>query len=89
MSTSIDKSEVAAIAMEAAHGLLTLHSKASLKEDPIFIDQVVFLTGYRRATIYSFIHKKEIPYHKTAGKRKVFFYRSEIVRWMENKEVLL
>ncbi|MFN8291613.1 MAG: helix-turn-helix domain-containing protein [Chitinophagaceae bacterium] len=82
----ITKKDVALIAMEAATGILAM-SGLKGQEQPLFMEAACDLTGYSQATIYSLIHKKEIPFHKVAGRRRLFFYKSELISWMEKKEV--
>jgi len=50
----------------------------------IFLKDVCRLTNLAKATIYSKISKKEIPYHKTIGQKKVYFLRSEILQFIKN-----
>jgi excisionase family DNA binding protein len=64
------------------------HAAKALKEDietPIFIDAACNITGYAKATIYCLISRKEILFHKVAGRQKVFFYKSELLDWMNNR----
>ena len=50
------------------------------------IDEVAMLLGLSKATLYRFTHERKIPYYKTAGGRKLYFNRAEIVEWLqENK----
>jgi excisionase family DNA binding protein len=86
-SDSILKSEVAEIAMKAAAGVLAMHLLADKKENILSTDEVCDLTGYSKKTIYLLIQKREIPFHKVAGRRRLFFYKSEIIAWIGKKEV--
>jgi excisionase family DNA binding protein len=56
-------------------------------EKPIFMEDACDITGYRKSYIYLLICKKEIPFHKIAGKKKIFFYRSELLKWMNSANV--
>ena len=60
--------------------------KIENNEDPISLSDASHLIGYTKATIYSLIHKKIIPYYKTAGRKKLFFYKSELISWMHSKK---
>lgn len=62
-------------------------TKPSLPEI-IDIDEVCRITGYKRATIYDFLHKRILPCHKPAhGGRRVFFKRSEIIAFMQKTRI--
>lgn len=38
----------------------------------------------RRATVYGWISKKAIPYHKTAGRKQLAFLQSDIDKWLQD-----
>ena len=38
----------------------------------------------KRATVYGWINKKAIPYHKTAGRKQLAFLKSDIDKWMKD-----
>ena len=84
MSTTLSEKDITKIAFKTTLDLLSISSRNN-SEVPIFIDDACDITGYSKATIYSLIHKKEIPSHKTAGRRKLFFYKSELLTWMNSK----
>ena len=53
----------------------------------IGVDDVVRLTGYSRNTIYQYVNKEIIPFHKPMhGGRKLVFYRTEIEIWLRGKK---
>jgi excisionase family DNA binding protein len=82
MSTTLTKKEVSIIAFEAAIKVRNLSAITDEQHDIIFIDGACDITGYSKATIYSFVHKKQIPFHKAAGRRKLFFKKAELLSWM-------
>ena len=87
MNTSIlTKQEIESIAFKQSLNVFSLTKLTPSEELPIFIDQACELTGYSKSTIYVMIHKKEIPFHKVAGFRKLFFYKSKLLAWMKSKE---
>ena len=52
------------------------------------MDEIVKMTGYSKATIYKFIHHRQIPFHKPAhGGRRVFFRRNEIDDWLRSTRI--
>jgi excisionase family DNA binding protein len=54
-------------------------------ETPISIKQACTMTGYRQSSIYQLVHKREIPFHKVHGRKKLFFYESELLAWMKGQ----
>jgi excisionase family DNA binding protein len=76
---------------KAALAAVEIYREADVRqiniEGPIFLKDACDITGYKKNTIYSLITKKEIPFHKVAGRQKVFFYKSELVAWMNKSEV--
>jgi len=81
----LSRKEVSIIALETAMKASSISSLKPERATPIFIDEVCDLTGYSRATIYSLVHKREIPFHKSAGRRRLYFLKSEILSWMSKK----
>ncbi len=45
------------------------------------VREVCQFTGYKRPTIYSFVHNEQIPYKKNKG--KLIFEKSAIIGWMK------
>ena len=82
----LSKKEVSLVALEVAIKASRISSFQPEKETPIFIDEACDLTGYSKATIYSLIHKKEIPFNKSAGRRRLYFLKSELLLWMARKK---
>ncbi|WP_057939831.1 helix-turn-helix domain-containing protein [Algoriphagus resistens] len=39
------------------------------------------IAGAEKTNIYSYVSKKQIPFHKKAG--KLYFFKKEIVDWIE------
>lgn len=63
-------------------------SIASSHPEILGIEEVIKLTGYKKASIYSLIHKREIPFHKPAhGGRRLFFKRKEIDQWLQSNRI--
>ena len=40
--------------------------------------------GVKRATVYQYVHQKQIPYKKIPGSRKLIFSRYDIDQWIGN-----
>jgi len=40
------------------------------------------LLGLSRSHVYKLVHRKEIPYYKSAGGKITYFDRSELDKWM-------
>lgn len=52
------------------------------------VDAVAELTGYKKSTIYKFIHDRQIPFHRPAhGGRKIIFSRKEVLAWLQSKRI--
>ena len=50
------------------------------------IDDVAYLTGFKKATLYSMTSRNEIPHSKKGG--KLFFAKGEIEQWlMEERQM--
>ncbi len=64
-------------------------SSAKTDEPEILdIEEASRLTGYTKATIYSMINRRQIPCAKPEhGGRRVYFVRSEIIKWLSAVEV--
>jgi excisionase family DNA binding protein len=59
------------------------HAAAKLEDEkPVFIEQACEITGYAKTTIYSLINRREMPFHKVAGRQRLWFYKSELINWM-------
>ena len=57
---------------------------APIRSDVMCIDEVVKLSGYSKASIYKFTHRRLIPFHKPAhGGRRLVFIRQEVEEWMK------
>lgn len=57
--------------------------QASGRLEILDLQEVVRLTGYTEKTIYSMINRRQIPFVKPEhGGRRVFFLRSEIIKWL-------
>ena len=63
-------------------------SFSSKQSEIIDIEEVLKLTGYKKATIYKLIHERKIPFHKPAhGGRRIFFKSAEIDRWLQSNRI--
>ena len=70
---------------EEAKKLLLDHPEEKSKEaysDIIFMAEVMKLTGYRRATLYSKVSRFEIPV--LTRKKPLSFSRKAILKWLED-----
>lgn len=60
----------------------------SAKSDLMTPEGVAAETGYALATIYTMVHKREIPYYKNkTGGNKLHFSRKEIEEWALHRRV--
>ncbi|WP_191089047.1 helix-turn-helix domain-containing protein [Arenibacter lacus] len=50
-------------------------------EVPIPIDEVVPITGLTKPTLYGYVQRNEIPYHKKGN--RLYFFKSEIIDWIK------
>lgn len=79
--TQQDVAEVKKDLKELKALLLKKEENQPKNDNPIFIDEVVKLTGYTKPTIYGYCQKNEIPYHKKNG--RLFFFATEIIEWIK------
>tara|TARA_R110002033_G_C3895715_1_gene239397 strand:+ start:3954 stop:4295 length:342 start_codon:yes stop_codon:yes gene_type:complete len=64
--------------------LALLLNKAEPKpeiETPIHLDEVVPITGLTKPTLYGYVQRNEIPYHKKGN--RLYFFKSEIIDWIK------
>ncbi|MCG2419989.1 helix-turn-helix domain-containing protein [Aequorivita sp. F47161] len=64
--------------------LALLLNKAQSKpeiETPIQLDEVVPITGLTKPTLYGYVQRNEIPYHKKGN--RLYFFKSEIIDWIK------
>ena len=52
-------------------------------EEVLTLSRICELLELKRQTIYSYVSKKQIPFHKKAG--KLYFFKKEIIDWIETK----
>jgi excisionase family DNA binding protein len=58
------------------------------KTETLSIDDIVDLTGYKKNTIYRYVHDRKIPFRKPLhGGRKLVFLRPEIEEWIKGKKL--
>lgn len=50
-------------------------------ETPIQLDEVVPITGLSKPTLYGYVQRNEIPYHKKGN--RLYFFKSEIIDWIK------
>lgn len=83
-------SQVAILTKEVKAMKELLHEVVNMQIDEksvIGIDEVCKLTGYAKNTIYQYVHKQTIPFHKPEhGGRKLIFFRKEIEDWLKGKK---
>ena len=49
-------------------------------EIPIQLDAVLPITGLTKPTLYGYVQRNEIPYHKKGN--RLYFFNSEIINWI-------
>lgn len=50
-------------------------------ETPIQLNEVVPITGLTKSTLYGYVQRNEIPYHKKGN--RLYFFKSEIIDWIK------
>ena len=50
-------------------------------ETPIRLDEVVPITGLTKPTLYGYVQRNEIPYHKKGN--RLYFFKTEIIDWIK------
>ena len=50
-------------------------------ETPIQLDEVVPITGLSKPTLYGYVQRNEIPYHKKGN--RLYFFKTEIIDWIK------
>ncbi|CDF80438.1 DNA binding domain-containing protein [Formosa agariphila KMM 3901] len=50
-------------------------------ETPIQLEDVVPITGLTKPTLYGYVQRNEIPYHKKGN--RLYFFKTEIVDWIK------
>lgn len=50
-------------------------------ETPIQLDEVIPITGLSKPTLYAYVQRNEIPYHKKGN--RLYFFKSEIIDWIK------
>ena len=59
-----------------------------LKREILFVEDLPFITPYKKDYIYQLIHREEIPVHYRGGRKgKPTFLRSEIEQWLTERKV--
>lgn len=51
------------------------------KNEIVFLEEAIVITGLAKPTLYSKTSKNEIPHYKRG--RKLYFKRSELLNWIE------
>lgn len=77
-------SVVAILTNEVRELKALLLNKAELKNDietPIQLDEVTPITGLSKPTLYGYVQRNEIPYHKKGN--RLYFFKSEIIDWIK------
>jgi predicted DNA-binding transcriptional regulator AlpA len=52
----------------------------TLLETPIRLEEVVPIAGLTKPTLYGYVQRNEIPYHKKGN--RLYFFKSEIIDWI-------
>ncbi|MFC2126635.1 helix-turn-helix transcriptional regulator, partial [Bacteroidota bacterium] len=55
-------------------------------QETLTLEQAVAFTGLKKQTIYNYLNRGFIPYYKSAGGRKLYFDRSELLAWMKGRK---
>jgi len=50
-------------------------------DDPKSIDEIEIMTGFAKPTLYGYVRKNSMPFHKVNG--RLFFFKSEIIEWIK------
>jgi len=50
-------------------------------ETPIQLNEIVLLTGLTKPTLYAYVQRNEIPYHKKGN--RLYFFKTEIIDWIK------
>ena len=77
-------SVVAILTTEVRELKALLLNKAEHKNDietPIQLDEVTPITGLSKPTLYGYVQRNEIPYHKKGN--RLYFFKSEIIDWIK------
>lgn len=64
--------------------LKSLHEASTAEkqyEEVLTLSKICELLDLKRQTIYTYVSKSQIPYHKKAG--KLYFFRQEIMQWIK------
>jgi predicted DNA-binding transcriptional regulator AlpA len=48
---------------------------------PITIKEVAIITSLSVATLYGYVQRNEIPYHKK--KKRLYFFKPEVINWIK------
>jgi excisionase family DNA binding protein len=48
------------------------------------IELAIKVTGLSKSTIYALSSKGAIPYHKARGGKKIYFNKTELLKWIKN-----
>lgn len=54
-------------------------------ETPIQLNDVVLITGLTKPTLYGYVQRNEISYHKKGN--RLYFFKSEIIDWIKEGKV--
>jgi predicted DNA-binding transcriptional regulator AlpA len=50
-------------------------------ESPLQLDEIVPITGLTKPTLYGYVQRNEIPYHKKGN--RLYFFKSELIDWIK------
>lgn len=67
--------------------LMQSEKSETQKNDLIPINEACEMLNLSKATIYSKCSRREIPYHKPKGTKKLFFSRSELLGYLSNGRI--
>mgnify|MGYP001019667427 CR=1 FL=1 len=61
--------------------LLNKSEPQSIIESPIQLSEIVSITGLTKPTLYGYVQRNEIPYHKKGN--RLYFFKTEIIDWIK------
>lgn len=67
--------------------LLNNSNNNDIQDDIININGASLITGLSVATIYSKVSKREIPYNKPKGSKRLYFSKSELTEFIKKGRV--
>jgi excisionase family DNA binding protein len=77
---------VSALTVEQLQEAIAMQNQPiKIEKKMIGIEELSEMIGYKKSTIYSFVHKRLIPFYKKG--KKLFFDRLEIDVWLRENRI--